>query len=106
MPPTNVSEAFHEKFIGACDEPAQLINILKPKKSKPPKSDKGIHSNLLLLTALIFLSCASTHNALGDDEDVGNAKDDKGKRGDVDRKEATNLGGEKFDKRDNFKSII
>ena len=61
------------------------------KKSKPPKSDKGIHFNLLLLTALIFLSCASTHNALGDDEDVGNAKDDKGKRGDVDSEEAANL---------------
>ena len=40
---------------------------------------------------LIFLSCASTHNALGDDEDVGNAKDDKGKRGDVDSEEAANL---------------
>ena len=92
LPPTNVFEAFHEKLVGACDEPAELINILKPiKKSKPPKSDKGIHFNLLLLTALIFLSCASTHNALGDDEDVGNAKDDKGKRGDVDSEEAANL---------------
>ena len=37
LPPTNVFEAFHEKLVGACDEPAQLINILKPRKKQTSK---------------------------------------------------------------------
>ena len=37
LPPTNVFEAFHEKLVGACDEPAELINILKPRKKQTSK---------------------------------------------------------------------
>ena len=67
------------------------------EKRKPPKPDKGIHSaSLSIIFTLVILFCRSLHNALRDDEDVNDAKDDKGKRGDVDGKESTNLGGEKI----------
>ena len=65
-------------------------------KKKPPKSYNGIHSAPLFVIFALIL-CWPLHNALRDDQDVSDAEDDKGKRGDVDRKEATDLGGDKRD---------
>ena len=80
---------------------------LSKKKKRPPKPDKGISSApLFIVIALVILSLRSLHNALRDDEDVSDAEDDKGKRGDIDGKEAANLGGEIIDKRVNSKSIL
>ena len=89
--PAEVFEAFEEKLIGAVYEPAKQFELILlsmdiqlQKKNKPPKPNKRIHSAPLFLVFFFLFPLSSLHNALRDNEDVSNPKNDKSKRGDVD----------------------